>query len=115
MKPETEDSKTLMEQGSDWKQKWARIRKHIPNKYVLTLIVFGFVFLFSSDRGLIHLAKLRHEIRVVEQQRDRYLQDIEKAQHDLEILQNKDSLERFAREQYLMHAPDEDVYLVDDK
>lgn len=104
-----------MEPDNDRKAQWERIRKYIPNKYVLTLIVFGLVFIFSSDRGLILLAKRRHEIRVLEQQRDRYLQGIEKAQHDLEILRNKDSLERFAREQYRMHAPGEDVYLIDDK
>lgn len=104
-----------MDSENDRKDRWERIRKHIPNKYVLTLIVFGLVFLFSSDRGLIHLAKCRHEIRVVERQRDRYWRDIEKAQSDLEILQNKDSLERFAREHYYMHARGEDVYLVDDK
>ncbi len=104
-----------MEPENDRKSRWERIRKHIPNKYVLTLIVFGMVFIFSSDRGLIRLAKRRHEIRGVEQQRDRYRQGIEKAQRDLEILQNRDSLERFAREHYYMHAKDEDVYLVDDK
>ncbi len=104
-----------MEPENDRKSRWERIRKHIPNKYVLTLIVFGMVFFFSSDRGLIRLAKRRHEIRGVEQQRDRYRQGIEKAQRDLEILQNRDSLERFAREHYYMHAKDEDVYLVDDK
>ncbi len=104
-----------MEPENDRKSRWERIRKHIPNKYVLTLIVFGLVFFFSSDRGLIRLAKRRHEIRGVEQQRDRYRQGIEKAQRDLEILQNRDSLERFAREHYYMHAKDEDVYLVDDK
>ncbi len=104
-----------MEPENDRKSRWERIRKHIPNKYVLTLIVFGMVFFFSSDRGLIRLAKRRHEIRGVEQQRDRYRQGIEKAQRDLEILQNRDSLERFAREHYYMHAKDEDVYLIDDK
>ncbi len=104
-----------MEPENDRKSRWERIRKHIPNKYVLTLIVFGLVFFFSSDRGLIRLAKRRHEIRGVEQQRDRYRQGIEKAQRDLEILQNRDSLERFAREHYYMHAKDEDVYLIDDK
>ncbi len=97
----------------DRKQKWEHIRKHIPNRYVLTLIVFGLIFLFSSDRGLIHYAKRRHEIRAVEEQRNRYQEGIEKAQSDLEILQNKDSLERFAREHYYMHTEDEDVYLID--
>lgn len=48
-----------MDSENDRKDRWERIRKHIPNKYVLTLIVFGLVFLFSSDRGLIHLAKCR--------------------------------------------------------
>jgi len=30
------------------------------------------------------------------------------------VLQSTDSLERYAREKYLMHAENEDVYLIDD-
>ena len=36
-----------------------------------------------------------------------------KSQSVLETLDNTDSLERFAREQYRMHAPNEDVYVVE--
>ena len=40
-------------------------------------------------------------------------QDIQQAQRAMQRLDNLDSLERFAREEYYMHADNEDVYLVD--
>jgi cell division protein FtsB len=40
-------------------------------------------------------------------------QEIEQAESVIRVLDNVDSLERFAREQYRMHAPNEDVYIVE--
>ena len=49
----------------------------------------------------------------VEQQIEQNQQDIQQAQRAMQRLDNLDSLERFAREEYYMHADNEDVYLVD--
>ncbi len=54
------------------------------------------------------------EIRQLEQQRDMYREGAEKAQREIQVLQHPDSLERFAREQYFMHEPNEDIYLVEE-
>lgn len=84
-------------------------------KYVITLIIFVVIYLFVGDQSLIHFVRRAREIRHLEQQRDAYRAGIEETQADLQILNNPDSLERFAREQYFMHEKGEDIYLVEEE
>ena len=93
----------------EWLQRW---RKY--GKYVVTVAVFVVVMLFVGDQSLINCMKRAREIRHLEEQRDAYRAGIQRAQRELNALQNTDSLERFAREQYFMHADNEDVYLVEE-
>ena len=70
--------------------------------------------IFFGDQSLINYVKRAREIHRLEEQRDSYREGIQKARHELNVLQNTDSLERFAREQYYMHTDNEDVYLVEE-
>ena len=44
-----------------------------------------------------------------------YREATENAQREILLLHNTDSLERYAREHYFMHTPNEDIYLVEEK
>lgn len=101
-------------QKIDWLKIGKDIYKYIGNKYFLTIAVFAVIMLFAGDQAIIKRMKRARQIHQLEQQRDQYRQLLEEAQHDILKLQNKDSLERFAREQYFMHLPGEDVYVVED-
>ena len=58
----------------------------------------------------------RHrEIRHMEEQRDLYRAEAERVEQEIQILRDADSLERFAREHYYMHMPNEDIYLVEEE
>ncbi len=81
---------------------------------MITLLAFLIVFLFVGDQSLIRFFHRHREIRQLEEQRDMYRTETEKAQREIQMLQNADSLERFAREHYYMHTPEEDIYLIDD-
>lgn len=101
-----------MHKPINWSAIWAILRRYLLNKYILTLVVFGFIMFFFGDQSIrVRLHKGR-QIRELEEQRDVYNSAIEEARHQLKILHSRDSLERFAREKYLMHSPNEDVYLV---
>ena len=104
----------LTMQKIDWLKIGKDIYKYIGNKYFLTIAVFAVIMLFAGDQAIIKRMKRARQIHQLEQQRDQYRQLLEEAQHDILKLQNKDSLERFAREQYFMHLPGEDVYVVED-
>lgn len=91
---------------------WTSIKIQKWGKYAITLLAFLIVFLFVGDQSLIRFFHRHREIRQLEEQRDMYRTETEKAQREIQMLQNADSLERFAREQYYMHTPEEDIYLV---
>lgn len=94
---------------------WQHIQVNKWGKYVLTILVFLVVFIFIGDQSLIRFIRRGREIRHLEEQRDMYRKSTEEAQRQLQMLQQPDSLERYAREQYFMHEKDEDIYLVDEK
>ena len=53
------------------------------------------------------------ELKEQERQKLYYKEEIKKTEEKLdELNSNVDSLEKFAREQYLFHKPDEDLYII---
>ena len=94
---------------------WQHIQVNKWGKYVLTIVVFLAVFIFIGDQSLIHFVRRGREIRHLEEQRDMYRQNTEEAQRQLQMLQQPDSLEQYAREHYFMHERGEDIYLVEEK
>ncbi len=92
---------------------WQKIRKVLINKYAITLMVFALLFMFFGDHSLIQYLKRAKKMRVIEAELVQTQQEIEQAEAVMRVLDDVDSLERFAREQYRMHAPNEDVYVVE--
>jgi len=92
---------------------WQKIRKVLINKYAITLMVFALLFVFFGDHSLVQYLKRAKKMRAMEEQLVQTQQEIEQAESVIRVLDNVDSLERFAREQYRMHAPNEDVYIVE--
>ena len=93
---------------------WTKIKINKWAKYVITLLVFLVVFLFIGDQSLIRFIQRGKEIRQLEEQRDAYREDAERAQREIQTLHQPDSLERYAREHYFMHTANEDIYLVEE-
>ena len=93
---------------------WTTIKIQKWGKYVLTLITFLVIFLFIGDQSLIQFVKRGKEIRHLEEQRDMYRSASDKAQREIQTLNQPDSLERYAREHYYMHTENEDIYLVEE-
>ncbi len=98
-----------------WKKIWESLRKWLLNKYVLTCIVFAVVLTFCGEQSLINRARMSMQIRELKKEKQESIDQSEQYRHDIEMLEtNKDSLERFAREHYYMHADGEDVYLINE-
>ena len=92
---------------------WQKIRKVLINKYTIALLVFALLFMFFGDHSLIQYLKRAKKMRALEAELVQTQQDIEQAEAVMRVLDDVDSLERFAREQYRMHAPNEDVFIVE--
>ena len=79
---------------------------------ICTAVILGFK-LIGPTGTITHWVKARAEIRRQEKQMEEYRREIEAMDKDInELKNNKDSLEKFAREQFHFAAPDEDVYLI---
>jgi cell division protein FtsB len=79
-------------------------------KYWLVAIVFlVFAFLIGDSN------KYNEKIRSLENEIEKYRKEIEQNRKKIEKLQtDKMDLEQFAREEYLMKKPDEDIFIVDE-
>ena len=85
----------------------------LRNKYVLTISVFAIWMLFFDQNNVVDRVKMSTEIRQLEEDREYYLEQIRKDSARLsELTTNKENLEKYAREQFLMKKPDEDVFII---
>lgn len=98
---------------------WSKIgdwcKKYLLNKYSITLFVFFVVIMFVGDQSLLERMRRAHQIHLLERRLGQYHQGTKEAERELIMLQNPDSLEKYAREKYYMHTPDEEVYIVPEK
>ena len=100
----------LHDEAQDGKQgKWYRI---LFNKYVVVLVIFLFIFLFSGEKSVISSLRRSQRIRQTQAQIERTRKQIDECHREIRTMSNTDSLERFAREHYYMHTEGEDVYLI---
>ena len=93
---------------------WTSIRIGKWWKYVLTVVIFLVVYLFVGEQSMLHFWHRHREINRLEEQRDMYNEGAARAEQEIRLLQNPDSLERYAREHYYMHTSNEDIYLVEE-
>ena len=93
--------------------KWNAVRKDLISKYAIAIYVFAVIMIFVGDHSLIQFVKRAQKLRQIERQIDANNAAIQQAQRAMMRLDDLDSLERFAREEYNMHTDNEDVYLVD--
>lgn len=95
------------------KQIFLKIWPWLKNKYVLTIAVFAVWMLFFDQNNMVDRLKMSSEIRQLEKDRTFYLEQIHKDSTRLnELTTDRDNLEKYAREQFLMKKANEDVFVV---
>jgi cell division protein DivIC len=83
------------------------------NKYVLTLIIFFVWLLVLDSNNLISRFRDMKNLKKLKSDREYYARRIEEDKNKLyELKTDNQNLEKFAREQYRMKKPDEDLYIV---
>ncbi len=80
------------------------------NKYTVALSVFFIWMMFFDQHNMIVQYRLNHTSNQLKEQIHRDKQLLEDAKAEMYVL--KTSPERYAREEYLMHKPDEEVFIV---
>jgi cell division protein DivIC len=95
------------------KEVFLKIWPWLKNKYVLTILVFTVWMFFFDQNNVVDRLKMSAEIRQLEADREYYLEEIRKDSTRLhELTTDRDNLEKYAREQFLMKKENEDVFVV---
>ncbi|MGB0423430.1 MAG: FtsB family cell division protein [Flavobacteriales bacterium] len=88
-------------------------KKIVQNKYVMASILFLVWVTFINDIDLIFIMKSRGELSEMKEQLEYYENQNATTSESLsEITSDKNTLERFAREQYFMKKSNEDIFVI---
>ncbi|HYQ59208.1 MAG TPA: septum formation initiator family protein [Draconibacterium sp.] len=89
------------------------IFKTLGNKFVIAFILFAIWIIFFDENSIVSHVQSKRQLDELKQQKEYYQERIVSDRQKLEDLnKGKEELEKFAREQYQMSKPDEDVYII---
>lgn len=90
-----------------------RIPRLFRNFYVVTGLAFLIWMLFLDPNDLISRFRLSSRLRALEREKIYYQEKIREVEKDREeLFGSNESLEKFARERYLMKREKEDVFVI---
>ncbi|HPF51950.1 MAG TPA: septum formation initiator family protein [Draconibacterium sp.] len=89
------------------------VLKKLANKFVIASLIFASWILFFDENSISRQLKDRRQLSDLHQQKEYYQERIaaDKIRYE-ELHKGKAELEKFAREQYYMSKPDEDVFII---
>jgi cell division protein FtsB len=91
----------------------SRATRILTNKYLLTFLAFAVWMVFFDNNNLKRQVQLREDLEELYRTRSFYKAEIARNRQAIEELTtNKETLEKFAREKYLMRRDSEDVFIV---
>ncbi|MCE3279180.1 MAG: Septum formation initiator [Bacteroidetes bacterium] len=83
------------------------------NKYFLTIITLSVWVIFFDKNDMATQIELRKEVKQLEEERNYYAHEIAEITSDLrELTSNPKTLEKFAREKYLMKRDNEEIFKI---
>ena len=90
-----------------------RMPAWMKNKYILTLLVFiVWIFLLDPNNLISRVREIKNRSRL-QQEKEYYMSRIEEDRSKLnELRTSNENLEKYAREQYRMKRPDEDLFII---
>ena len=81
--------------------------------YVISIIVFLAWMVALDSNNLIARYQLSSKLNSLEDEREYYIEKIKEVEQDRDALfGDRESLEKFAREKYLMKKDNEDIYVI---
>jgi cell division protein FtsB len=96
--------------------KFSSIRRFFGRyKYIITLLIFGVIIVFLDENSILRRMEVANEARNTRNEIEKYRKDFEESTLRLnELDADSNSIERIAREKYLMKKPNEDVYVFEE-
>lgn len=93
-------------------QQWIADHRHsgLFNKYFVAFLVFAVWLAFFDRHNLIVQYKLTSKVKELHKEIDAYAHRLEDVEAEKSLMQAWP--ERYARERYFMHRPDEEVFVI---
>lgn len=84
----------------------------LKNKYVLSLLIFGIWLVFFDGNNIIRQFQMQQAVNKEEAKKEQFEKDIAALKSQQEELEtNASTLEKFAREKFLMKRDNEEIIL----
>ena len=90
-----------------------KIVRFISNKFVIILALFLVWMIFFDENSFLNHRELDKEIDNLEKSNDYYKEQIEQDKKVIDNLNDPDSLEKYAREEYKMKKENEEIFLIE--
>jgi len=96
----------------NWIEIFEKYRQKV-NKYWIAVIIFVILMFFVGDSTILRRIAYDKQIRQLRSEIDYYTKEKEKNLEKLNAIKSSDeSLEKYAREQYQMTKPDEELFII---
>lgn len=85
----------------------------LRNKFVITVLIFGVWIILFDQNNLLDRYRDVKKLNQLKAEKEYFINKIDEDQRRMkELISDKENLEKFAREEYLMKRDNEDVFLV---
>jgi cell division protein FtsB len=85
----------------------------LKNKYVIASLVFLLWLCFFDQNSLIETRQISTDLQKLKAEKHYYIEKLDEDRKKIDELKtNKKNLEKFAREQYFMKKPNEDIFVI---
>lgn len=92
---------------------WKFFRKYVVNKYFIAVFAFLVWMIFFDSTSFLVINEMNGEINKYQKQLDFYKSEYEKNDAFYKkLMNNKDEKEKFARENYFMKKPNEEIFIL---
>lgn len=93
-----------------------KVIPYLKNKYIITMAGLAIWISFFDKNDIGTQLELYKEVKTLQEERDYYQKEINQITADLkELNTNPKTLEKFAREKYLMKRDNEDIFVIVEK
>ena len=97
-----------------------KLLTHLPpwlkSKYFISFALFLAIMFFFDKNDIFTQQNRRQELKKLEQSKAHYTREIELERKELELLKrNPATLEKYAREKYLMKKDNEELFIIPEK
>lgn len=93
-----------------------RLVKLLKNKYFIAGLIFLVWIMFFDENNIISHRRNKKRLSALKAQQEYYREKIAADNQKIEELRSgQDNLEKYAREQFYMSKPDEDVFMIVEK